>query len=77
MSRFVYQVYRENLLIGKFTSINAILQHIKFSDEQRNAIIAAFKIPQFQKRLPQVYVDNSIGLKIESDYLVYTGKLYI
>jgi len=75
MSRFVYHVYRDELLIGRFTSVNAILQHIKFSNEQSNSIISAFKIPQFQKRFPQVYTDDSIGLKVESKYLEFTGKL--
>lgn len=76
MSRFVYKVYRNEEHIGSFSSISVLLSRMKFDPEPQKRLIEAFRIPNFQKRIPQIYVDESIGLKIESEYLVYTGKLY-
>lgn len=77
MSRFVYKVYKNDEHIGDFSSINNILLNIEFEIEPRIRLIKAFKIPNFQKRIPQVYIDESIGLKVESRHLVYTGKILL
>jgi len=77
MSRFVYKVYKNDKKIRDFSSINNILLNIEFEIEPRIRLIKAFKITNFQKRIPQVYIDESIGLKVESRHLVYTGKIIV
>jgi len=76
MSRFIYRVFINGNHVGNFTSINHFLNStINFPVEGVTPLIKAFKHPQFEKQEPKIYVDDSIGLKIESDYLVKTGKL--
>lgn len=75
MSRFVYKVYIEDKHIADCTSVNDIINTLRLEHDYYMPLIKAFKIPPFTKRLPQVYEDNRINLKVESDYIVKDGKL--
>ncbi|MCB9335482.1 MAG: hypothetical protein H6586_04990 [Flavobacteriales bacterium] len=76
MSRFIYKVYYNDEFIEKFTSINQMLNCMpNFRGEMMRRLIKAFEIPPFTKRFPQTYIDESIGLKVISEYIEQTGYL--
>jgi len=77
MSRFTYKVYVKDHYVGDFTSINQICNSMYdvLQVSERKRLIEAFKLPDFSKRVPQTYVDESINLKVVSEYVELTGKL--
>jgi hypothetical protein len=82
MSRFVFKVYVDEKLIGNFTSINHICNNFRihvpeelWTQEMQKRLIEAFRIPNYARRLPQVYTDDSIALKVVSEYIEQTGYL--
>ena len=71
MSRFAYRLYMNEKAVGSFSSINKvlILLYDTLTFEERRRIIDAFVLPPFTKRKPQIYEDQSLGMRIESDIL--------
>lgn len=78
MSRFIFKVYIENQHKGDFTSINQIcdvMYEFLQPYEAKTRLIDAFNVPPFTRRKPQIHIDESIQLKVISQYSEFSGKL--
>jgi hypothetical protein len=85
MSRFNYKLFINEKFEGNFTSINDICNYSFYLEandhktfltpESRNRLLTAFRVKYFERMYPKIYVDDTIGLKVVSDYMEFTGYL--
>lgn len=85
MSRFSFYVYINDKHIHSFKSLNSICDFFcrnadeeQWPWERQKKMIDALSIPPFTRRVPQVYVDDSLGMKLEviSRCIEYTAPGY-